>query len=51
MVKGEKIFESGHLILILITYSQAYPQKLWIKSWLFLQQIEYCDTLHAEPAT
>jgi hypothetical protein len=45
------MFGFGHLILILITYSQTYPQKLWIESRLFLQQIEYCDTVHAESAT
>lgn len=36
MIKGEKMFAFGHLILILIAYSQIYPQKLWIESRLFL---------------
>lgn len=44
------MFVLGHLILVLITYSQTYPQKLWIETG-FLQQIEYCDTLRAEPVT
>ncbi len=45
------MFGFGYLILIPATYSQAYPQKLWIESRLFLQRIECCYALHAEPAT
>lgn len=45
------MFGFVYLILLFIKYSQTYPQKLWIESQLFLQKIECCDTLHAEPAT
>lgn len=29
------MFVLGHLILVLITYSQTYPQKLWIENRFF----------------
>lgn len=41
------MFELGNLILVLVTYSQTYPQKLWIENRVFLQQSGDRDTLHA----
>lgn len=35
MIKLEKMFELGNLILVLVTYSQTYPQKLWIENRYF----------------
>lgn len=38
------MFGSDNLILIFVTYSQPYPQKLWIENQLrFLLEIQYQD--------
>jgi hypothetical protein len=45
------MFGSDNLILIFVTYSQPYPQKLWIENqWRFLLEIQYQDTWHVESA-
>jgi hypothetical protein len=45
------MFGSDNLILIFVTYSQPYPQKLWIENQLrFLLEIQCQDTWPVETA-